>query len=196
MHRLRDGVPDGFFMRETEKVEKIILVDLFDRQTGTAEKIEAHRSPRLHRAFSVFVHHEGKMLIQQRAAHKYHSGGLWANACCSHPRDGEGTEGAVLRRMDEELGLRNPDVNELFSFVYLAKFRDDMYEYEYDHVFAADCGGAVAVNGEEIQDVEWVEFGELARRLCAAPEKFAPWFLTAAPRVLETICPDLKGKRR
>jgi isopentenyl-diphosphate delta-isomerase len=174
---------------------KIILVDLFDRQTGAAEKIEAHRSPLLHRAFSVFVHHEDKMLIQQRAARKYHSGGLWANACCSHPHDGEQTADAVLRRMEEELGLRDAEAEELFSFVYLTKFRDDMYEYEYDHVFAADCGAAIAVNGEEIQDVEWVDFGELARRLCSAPEKFASWFLTAAPRVLETLCPGLWGER-
>jgi isopentenyl-diphosphate delta-isomerase len=168
-------------------MEKIILVDIFDRQTGAEEKIEAHRSPRLHRAFSLFVHHGGKMLIQQRAARKYHSGGLWANACCSHPRDGERTEEAVSRRMEEELGIRNADVKELFSFVYLHKFRDDMYEYEYDHVFSADYDGALTVNREEIEDAEWVAFEELARRLCAAPEMFASWFLIAAPRVLKKL---------
>jgi isopentenyl-diphosphate delta-isomerase len=168
-------------------MEKIILVDVFDRQTGTEEKIEAHRSPQLHRAFSVFVHHGGKMLIQQRAVHKYHSGGLWANACCSHPRDGERTEEAVPRRMEEELGIRNADVTELFSFVYMHKFRDDMYEYEYDHVFAADYGGAIAANRDEIGNVEWVELRELARRLRADPEIFASWFLIAAPRVLKIL---------
>jgi isopentenyl-diphosphate delta-isomerase len=168
-------------------MEKIILVDVFGRQTGTAEKIEAHRSPKLHRAFSAFVHHGGRMLIQLRAAHKYHSGGLWANACCSHPRDGERTEYAVQRRMEEELGIRGASAKELFSFVYMTKFRDDMYEYEYDHVFVADYGGDIAVNREEIQDVDWVELGELASRLRSAPERFASWFLTAAPRVLESI---------
>jgi isopentenyl-diphosphate delta-isomerase len=100
-------------------VEKIILVDIFNRQIGTAGKIEAHSRPRLHRAFSVFVHHEGKMLIQRRASHKYHSGGLWANACCSHPLDGERTEDAVRRRMEQELGVRNVNAEELFSFVYI-----------------------------------------------------------------------------
>jgi isopentenyl-diphosphate delta-isomerase len=178
-------------VEKSGNMEKIILVDVFDRQTGTEEKLEAHRSPRLHRAFSVFVHHGGKMLIQRRAEHKYHSGGLWANACCSHPRDGERTEEAVLRRMEEELGIEDVDAEELFSFVYLNKFLNDLYEYEYDHVFAADYGGVLAVNREEIGDVEWVEFGELARRLCAVPEMFASWFLIAAPSVLKKLCePD------
>jgi isopentenyl-diphosphate delta-isomerase len=170
-----------------EKYEKIILVDVFDRQTGAEEKLEAHRSPRLHRAFSVFVYHGSKMLIQRRVKHKYHSGGLWANACCSHPRDGERTDKAVLRRMEEELGIGDVNAEELFSFVYLNKFRNDLYEYEYDHVFIADYGGALAVNREEIGDVEWVEFGELARRLCVTPEIFASWFLIAAPSVLKKL---------
>jgi isopentenyl-diphosphate delta-isomerase len=167
-------------------VEKIILVDIFDRQIGTAEKTEAHRLPRLHRAFSVFVHHEGKMLIQRRAAHKYHSGGLWANACCSHPKDGERTEDAVLRRMEQELGV-SVNAEEMFSFVYLNKFRDDMFEYEYDHVFVADYSGKLTPNGDEIDAVEWVEFAEVARRLRDAPTIFAPWFPIAAPLVLKNL---------
>jgi isopentenyl-diphosphate delta-isomerase len=170
-------------------VKKIVLVDIFDRQIGTAEKLEAHRLPRLHRAFSIFIRHEGKMLIQRRAAHKYHSGGLWANACCSHPLDGELLEDAVRRRVEQELGVRDIDAEELFSFVYMHKFRDDMFEYEYDHVFVADYGGELVLNREEIDSVEWVEFGELARRLCAAPEIFAPWFTTAAPHVLRSLIP-------
>ncbi|MDR2137194.1 MAG: isopentenyl-diphosphate Delta-isomerase [Synergistaceae bacterium] len=168
-------------------MEKIILVDIFDRQIGAAEKIEAHRFPRLHRAFSVFVHHGGRMLIQRRAAHKYHSGGLWANACCSHPREGERIEDAVPRRVEHELGIGDIEAEELFSFVYMNKFRDDMYEYEYDHVFLADYDGKLLPNLEEIEDVEWVELGDLARRLCADPGIFASWFLIAAPRVLENL---------
>jgi isopentenyl-diphosphate delta-isomerase len=172
---------------------KIILVDVFDRRVGTAEKMEAHRSPMLHRAFSAFVHHDGKMLIQQRAANKYHSGGLWANACCSHPRDGEETGEAVLRRMEEEIGVRGVEAVELFSFVYMNKFRDDLYEYEFDHVFLTDYGGELAVNEEEIGDVRWVGFEQLARQLRSAPEMFASWFLIAAPRVLRDLCGMERG---
>ncbi|MDR1965359.1 MAG: isopentenyl-diphosphate Delta-isomerase, partial [Synergistaceae bacterium] len=172
------------------------LVDAFDRKIGTAEKTEAHRSPMLHRAFSAFVHHDGKMLIQQRAAHKYHSGGLWANACCSHPQDGEKTAEAAMRRMEEEIGVSGVEARKLFSFVYMNKFRDDMYEYEYDHVFLADYGGALAVNGDEIGDIRWVEFAQLARQLRAAPEMFASWFLIAAPRVLRGLCRQTARAKR
>jgi isopentenyl-diphosphate delta-isomerase len=168
-------------------MEKIILVDIFDRQIGTMEKLEAHRRPRLHRAFSVFIHHGGRMLIQRRAANKYHSGGLWANACCSHPRDGERTEDAAPRRMEHELGAIVVEAEELFSFIYMSKFREDMHEYEYDHVFLADYGGELSPNPEEIADVAWVELGELTRRLRDEPETFASWFLIAAPRVLEKL---------
>jgi isopentenyl-diphosphate delta-isomerase len=176
-------------------VEKIILVDIFDRQVGTAEKMEAHRLPKLHRAFSVFVHHEDRMLIQRRAAHKYHSGGLWANACCSHPLDGERTEDAVSRRVEQELGV-HVNAEELFSFVYLNKFRDDMFEYEYDHVFVADYSGGLAPNREEIDVVEWLELDELARRLRAVPTIFAPWFLIAAPLVLKHLLASPGGVPR
>lgn len=167
--------------------EKIILVDEFDRPVGSAEKMEAHRAPKLHRAFSVFIHHNGYMLIQRRAMGKYHSAGLWANACCSHPREGEPTELAVIRRMEEELGMRNVFPAELFSFVYEHKFRDDLYEHEYDHVFAARYGGTLNVNEDEVMETEWVEFGELSSRLRETPEKFAIWFQIAAPRVLGKI---------
>jgi len=168
-------------------MERIILVDEFDRPVGSAEKMEAHRTPKLHRAFSVFVHHGGKMLIQRRAMGKYHSGGLWANACCSHPREGEPTELAVVRRLEQEIGVRGASPVRLFSFVYEHKFRDDLYEHEYDHVFAADYSGSLSENADEVMGVEWLEFGELTSRLRETPEKFAVWFLIAAPRVLTAL---------
>ncbi|MDR1378376.1 MAG: isopentenyl-diphosphate Delta-isomerase [Synergistaceae bacterium] len=164
--------------------ERIILVDEFDRPIGSAEKMEAHRTPKLHRAFSVFIHHNGYMLVQQRAMGKYHSGGLWANACCSHPREDESTELAVVRRLEQEIGVRGIKPVELFSFVYEHKFNDCLYEHEYDHVFAADYSGALSANEDEIMETKWIEFGELSSRLRKTPEEFAVWFLIAAPRVL------------
>ena len=100
-----------------EKMDELILVDLSDHEIGTMDKAEAHRIGRLHRAFSVFIVHGGKMLLQRRNSKKYHSGGLWANACCSHPRKGESLEAAAARRLSEELGI-SCAVTELFSFVY------------------------------------------------------------------------------
>ena len=84
--------------------DKLIWVDLFDNEIGSGEKLETHVKNQLHRAFSLFIIHDGKMLIQKRALEKYHSGGLWANACCSHPRWGESLTDAVQKRMEEELG--------------------------------------------------------------------------------------------
>ena len=85
--------------------DSLILTDLFDNEIGTLSKSEAHRLGRLHRAFSVFITDGDKMLIQKRHRDKYHSGGLWANACCSHPRFGETLDQAVPRRLLEELGV-------------------------------------------------------------------------------------------
>ena len=85
--------------------DKLIWVDLFDKEIGSGEKLDTHVKNQLHRAFSVFIVYDGKMLIQKRALEKYHSGGLWANACCSHPRWGESLPDAVQKRMEEELGI-------------------------------------------------------------------------------------------
>src|ERR1051325_6835214 len=103
-------------------MEEVILVNANDEQIGTMEKMEAHAKAMLHRAFSVFVFNaRGEMLLQQRALSKYHSGGLWSNACCSHPRPGEDTLRAAERRLQEELGFFTP-LQKVFHFTYTAPF--------------------------------------------------------------------------
>ena len=167
-------------------MDEIILVDIYDNQIGTIEKLAAHKKPLLHRAFSVFVMDGDSVLIQKRAQSKYHSGGLWANACCSHPRNGEDLQEAVGRRLAEEVGI-STDVapEELFSFVYQHKFHQDLYEYELDHVFVLDYAGPISANPEEIAETRWIPKADLAKELVEEPEKFAPWFLIAAPAVLK-----------
>ena len=171
--------------------QDVILVNLHDEPVGTATKEEAHRRGDLHRAFSVFLYHEDRLLIQQRAFHKYHSGGLWANACCSHPRPGETLEDAVRRRLKEEAGIEC-EVKEIFSFVYKHRFAEDLYEHEYDHVFLGEYCGDPVPNPEEIEAFRWISFGDLKRELAEDPENFAPWFVIAAPRVLE--CMEVLGE--
>ena len=134
----------------------------------------------------MFVVHDGKMLLQKRNTEKYHSGGLWTNACCSHPREGEDLELAVSRRLKEELGTAFP-VNEVFDFVYRAQFGNGITEYEYDHVFVADYAGKVYPNAEEIDEMKWVSFSELSRELVLSPEHFTAWFIIAAPKVLKQM---------
>ncbi|MGL5440655.1 MAG: isopentenyl-diphosphate Delta-isomerase [Filifactoraceae bacterium] len=166
--------------------EQLILVDSFDNEIGSASKHEAHEKALLHRAFSVFIVNEGKMLIQKRAYHKYHSGGLWANACCSHPRLGESLEEAVPRRMYEELGF-SQNVKKLFTFTYFHKYSEEMYEYEYDHVFLGEYEGIIIINSDEIAEIRWIEFDNLEKEMRRFPNQFSAWFHIAAPKVMEVL---------
>ena len=156
----------------TERLDNLILVDVFDNPIGTADKRRAHTVPLLHRAFSVFlINDRGELLLQKRASGKYHSGGLWANACCSHPRVGE-----------ESIPLR-----EIGCFVYLHRFHDALYEYEYDHVLIGRHCGPFTPDSEEIEELRWVTPAQLTEELRTTPERFASWFLTAAPMVLRFL---------
>ncbi len=168
--------------------DRLTLVDVFDRTIGEASKEEAHKKGLLHRAFSLFIIHDGKMLVQRRNQNKYHSGGLWTNACCSHPRINENLEEAVKRRMKEELGVE-ADFKECFSFVYRYVFENGIIEYEYDHVFISDYSGEIIPDPNEIEEYKWVSCDELADSLRTDPDKYTAWFLIAAPRLLMSINP-------
>ncbi len=175
-------------MNEREAQEKLILVTVDDREVGTLGKEETHRQGLLHRAFSVFLYDGERMLLQKRADGKYHSGGLWTNACCSHPRAGETLEEAVHKRMMLELGL-DTEVRELFSFTYRTKFAEDLYEYEYDHVFLGtyDSSLPVRFDPEEASECRWVGLSELKQELLLQPDTFTSWFLIAVSKVLPAI---------
>lgn len=168
--------------------QDLIWVDLMDQEVGYGEKLETHRNNRLHRAFSVFLYSNGKMLIQQRDQKKYHSGGLWANSCCSHPRRGEEVLEAAKRRLEEELGIRQEicELKEIDSFIYFQAY-DGLSEYEFDHVIVAEYDGEFIPNPEEIQNLRWVTYEELEKELLEHPEMFAAWFLIAAPKVLSWL---------
>ena len=171
----------------------IALVDLDDRITGYETKEEVHRRGLLHRAFSVFIVRDGKMLIQRRNPDKYHSGGLWSNTCCSHQREGEELAESVHRRMIEEMGI-DCELEELFSFVYRTQFRPDLIEYEYDHVFAGTYDGEVRVNPEEASEIKWIPLEELREALVRTPEKFSSWFIISAPEVMKKLCGRERAK--
>lgn len=166
--------------------DKLILVDSFDNEIGSMGKQEAHEKAVLHRAFSVFVINNGKMLIQKRAYDKYHSGGLWANTCCSHPRVGETLEQSVPRRMVEELGF-TCEVEKLFTFTYFHQYAEHMHEYEYDHVFLGSYNGEINPNPEEISELRWIQLDKLEQEMRANPHSFSAWFHIAAPRVMNII---------
>lgn len=165
--------------------EKIILVDENDQEIGQAEKMEAHRQGQLHRSFSIFIFNsKGEMLLQQRAKSKYHSGGLWTNACCSHPRPGEGTSEAAHRRLQEEMGF-DCELQEILQFVYKVKLDHDLWEHEFDHAFAGTFDGEVKPNPEEADGFKWIDSKVLLQDVEDHPEQYTEWFKIALKKVLK-----------
>ena len=160
-------------MRETE--EEVILVDERDQVLGVSGKLSAHLAGALHRAFSVFVFDAaGRLLLQKRAAGKYHSAGLWSNTACGHPRPGEATIAAARRRLREEMSF-DCELSEEFSFLYRAELGGGLVEHEYDHVFAGTFNGRPAPDPEEVEDWEWVTVEELRRAVREDPARYSRW---------------------
>ena len=165
----------------------LILVDENDSPTGTMEKMEVHQKALLHRAFSVFIFNsKGDMLLQQRASNKYHSGGLWTNACCSHPREGQQTIEAAERRLQEEMGFTIP-LKKAFNFTYKAALDNGLTEYEYDHVFIGTYDGAIDPDEDEVKDFCFVSIDEIKTSIQSHPQKYTEWFKIAFPRVEEYL---------
>ena len=163
--------------------QQVILVNEKDEMTGTAGKMEAHQKGLLHRAFSVFVFNsKGEMLLQQRAINKYHSGGLWTNACCSHPIPGEEIQDAAKRRLKEELGFEM-EVTKSFDFVYKANFDNGLIEYEFDHVFIGEFEGPVPYNKDEVMDICYKPMAAIRDALKDHPKIYTAWFHLAFPEI-------------
>ena len=168
-----------------QEAEEVILVDASDQPLGTMEKMQAHRIGALHRAFSVFLFNNNReMLLQQRALNKYHSPGLWSNACCSHPRPGEDVATAASRRVKEELGIE-VELHKLFHFTYTANLENGLIEHEFDHVFAGRYNGDIPFNDREVRAVKFESPHELSAQIVQTPGEFTPWFRIAFSRVIE-----------
>lgn len=164
-------------------MEEVILVTEQDEPIGSMEKMEAHWKGVLHRAFSIFIiNDKNEMLLQQRAKTKYHSGGLWTNACCSHPRPGEETASAALRRLHEELGFGTA-LTEIFDFHYNASFDNGLTEHELDHVYLGIYTGKIIPNPNEVQDYCFKKMEEIEATIHSHPHKYTAWFCIAFPKV-------------
>lgn len=156
--------------------EKVILVNENDEQIGLMPKLEAHEKAVLHRAFSVFVlNKKGELMLQQRAAHKYHSPLLWTNTCCSHQREGETNIEAGKRRLFEEMGFEC-ELKEVFSFIYKAPFDNGLTEHELDHVMVGEFEEDPKINKEEVNEFKWMTMEAVKVDMKAQPEKYTEWF--------------------
>lgn len=157
-------------------MEQVVLVNDHDEETGVMEKMEAHRTGSLHRAFSVLLFNSrGEMLLQKRAQNKYHSSGLWTNTCCSHPRPGESLEEAARRKLRQEMGIEaNPRF--AFKFQYKAPLDNQLIEHEIDHVFIGQFDGEPVLNEHEAEDWKFVDLHSLKQQIHSDPQQFTPWF--------------------
>lgn len=167
--------------------QEVVLVDEHDRPLGTMEKIKAHEEGVLHRAFSVIIFNsQGEMLIHQRASDKYHCGGLWTNACCSHPRIDETPEEAAKRRLKEEMGFTT-DIDYLGSFIYKVDFENGLTEHEYDHMFCGYYDGQPQPNPEEVQDWKYISVNELLNDIERNPDNYTFWFKDIVNKRIEKL---------
>lgn len=157
--------------------ESVMLVDKNDKVIGEMEKTKAHKTGSLHRALSVFIFNsQGHFLLQRRAKTKYHSGGLWANTCCSHPRINENIRAAAKRRLKEEMGINNVQLKEIFSFIYRAKLDKLLIEHEFDHVLVGNSDILPKINKDEVSDYRYVDYNSLKEGIKNYPTIYAEWF--------------------
>lgn len=156
--------------------EQVVLVNEHDEPIGLMPKMEAHEKAVLHRAFSVFVLNDCKeIMLQQRAAHKYHSPLLWTNTCCSHQRAGETNLQAGLRRLNEEMGFETP-LKELFHFIYKAPFDNGLTEHELDHVMIGYYQNEPLINPEEVASWKWMSIEDVRIDILHNPQLYTVWF--------------------
>jgi isopentenyl-diphosphate Delta-isomerase len=164
--------------------EYVILVDLFDNEIGVMEKQQAHVEGLLHRAFSVFIFNtKGELLLQQRAKSKYHSPGLWTNACCSHPRKGETILDASNRRLEEEMGLF-ASLKVVDYLIYKADFDNGLTEHEYDYIVIGTTDNIPQINKDEVESFCYKSVSAIEHEIKSRPEYYTEWFKLIFPKIL------------
>lgn len=164
--------------------EYLILTDEKDHCVGMMEKQLTHRLGLMHRAFSIFIFNtRGEILLQQRAHDKYHSGGLWSNACCGHPRFGENLTEAVERRLGEEMGMQCA-THFAFSFIYKVAFENGLIENEYDHVFVGTSNDVPLPNKAEVAGWKYMSLSSMQHDIDQNPGNYSSWMKICLPLVI------------
>lgn len=155
----------------------IMIPAWIDGTLVPVEKLKAHQLGLRHKAVSVFVLNGQEILLQQRAKGKYHTPGLWANTCCTHPEWDEDAADCAIRRLDEELGITGHDVVFRHQLEYRADVGNDLIEHELVDVFVTQATPAlhIAQNPEEVMATRWISFDELQAEIRDCPDNFTPW---------------------
>lgn len=157
------------------------------------EKLEVHQRGLRHKAISVFVMDGTNVLIQRRALSKYHTPGLWANTCCTHPLWNEAPEICALRRLDEELGITGVSPVLKDQVEYRADVGNGLVEHEVVDLFVAEADASLRVrpNPDEVADIAWVDLAELVSMVDAHPQRYTPWLRIYLSDHIERIFPHL-----
>lgn len=155
----------------------VLIAAWVDGALVPVDKLDVHRRGLRHPAVSVFVMAGRRVLIQQRALTKYHTPGLWANTCCTHPHWGEDAGLCAERRLAEELGITGLTLRPVGRVEYRAAVPPDLIEHEVVDVFTADAAADLSphLNPAEVRAVRWVDLDALAAEIAATPAQFTPW---------------------
>jgi len=140
-------------------------------------KLEVHQRGLRHKAVSVFVMDGARVLIQRRALAKYHTPGLWANTCCTHPRWDEDAATCAVRRLREELGINGLVPAFADRVEYRADVGQGLTEHELVDIFVAEAGPELRIdpNPDEVMDTRWVDLTTLSTEVSHLPDRFTPW---------------------
>lgn len=157
-------------------MSSVILVNHNDEPLGLMEKMDAHRKGLLHRAFSVMIFNSyGHVLLQQRASSKYHSPGLWTNACCSHQHPETEEIAWIKSRMKFEMGF-GCEITLKYKFIYKAHFENGLTEHELDYIYEGIFNGNPMPNPSEVSSWRWVRLEELKQEINVVPSNYTFWF--------------------
>ncbi len=174
-----------------EEKNYVVLVDENDQEVGVMEKLEAHEKGLMHRAFSVFLFNDNnELLLQQRASEKYHSGGLWTNTCCSHPKPGEAAEAGAHRRLMEEMGI-HAALDFQFTFSYKSDYENGLSEHEFDHVFFGRYNDAPKLNPEEAEGWKYMSLPAIEADVAENPHHYTSWFKICLPKVAQHLAQQI-----
>lgn len=175
----------------------IMIPAWVDGTLQPVEKLEAHERGLRHKAVSVFVTRGDEVLIQRRALGKYHTPGLWANTCCTHPDWDEPAEACALRRLDDELGLTGVDPRHVGRVEYRAEVGGGMVEHEVVEIFRAEAvdGMTLAPNPDEVMEIRWIPRARLTKEVRDMPERFTPWLRIYLDRHSRMVFGPTEGDR-
>ncbi|MCP4156402.1 MAG: NUDIX domain-containing protein [bacterium] len=171
--------------------EYVVVIDINDNELGIEEKIKAHKTGKLHRAFSIVILDENQnLLIHKRNKQKYHCGELWTGPCCGHPRPGESYEDAAHRKLKAEMGFDCALAPEFSGHYKIKLEKDDLWEHEYGVVlFGHVKRNSLIINPHpgEVEDFRWISLANLIDELLNNTQNYTPWFNFMTGQIVESV---------